>query len=216
MEKHRKVLDECVKKVLNEKRAAGHSNSLLDMLVADEKLNYEEVSATLVAFIVLGFDRLSTATCFALKELSRDKKTFNTIRQEIGDKRLNTFETLKSIKMLESFLSETHRLPTIFKHTTVGIPLNGFFIPPDTSVLLYVQGTGRDPQRLKNPDSCDASCKNLSVDGYQMDVPMMLTAVFICFFVRNYKFMDQPDNHETAITLMFDNGKPAKTLKGRK
>lgn len=188
MEKHRKVLDGCVREVLNKKRAT--NSTLLDMLVANEELTYEQVSATVVAFIVLGFDRLSIATCLALRELSRDKKLVEQFQKT---------DSIESMKPLESFLSECHRLhpttPIISKHITKGVPLDRFFIPPDTSCLLF--DTGRDQQRFKDADNFDVN-QNLS---NRMNVPMMLTAAVISSLVRKYKLMTDKVGGGLALRL---------------
>jgi cytochrome P450 len=206
MEKHRKLLDGCVRKVLNEKRAT--KSSLLDMLVAEE-LSYEEVSATVVAFIVLGFDRLSTATCAALTEASRDRKQLEQFRAV-------SFESIESLKPLESFMSECHRrhppTPIIAKHISQGVPLNGFFIPPQTSCLLLF-GAGRD--QLKDPDNFDTD-RNLSqAFGYRMDVPMMLTAIVTASLTRHKLMMDKSDKVE-GIALLLGKEKTEASVKARK
>jgi cytochrome P450 len=84
VEKHKKALAKCVKKVLDEKRAANWEKSrttqcLLDELMTIERFSEEEIATTLEAFIVLGYDRLSASTCSALLELSQREKVQETI-----------------------------------------------------------------------------------------------------------------------------------------
>lgn len=198
MENYRKTLNECVKKVLNKKRAATNWERsrdflcLLDMFVEDERMSHEEIAANLEAFIVLGYDRLSASTCFALTELSQQEKVQETIQREV-ERPMDSLKALKSMKTLESFLLESHRLhpatSIISKYVTEGIPLSGFFIPPETSILLFLYGTGRDPQRFDNPETFELNRKQQSEKfENEMDVPMMITVCLVGNLVRNYQF----------------------------
>lgn len=185
--KHRSVLAERVRKVLNEKR----ESCLLDALLADERLSQDEVEATVVGFIVLGYDRLASMVCLALLQLSK-----------CGDVQESA---------LENILLETQRLhpatSVVGKWITEGVALNGCFIPPNTSVLLYLHGTGRDVQRFENPDQFDINRTNLAetfgASRHETNVPMTVMKVLLGNLVRKYRLSAGKDvaGIDSGLTL---------------
>lgn len=183
------VLTECVKKVLNEKRAerSRETRCLMDVLVANEELSENTIASTLVAYIVLGYDRVSSATTFALMELSKQSEAQETIHRQAK---------VNSSEMLDNFVLETQRLypstSVIIKWITEGVPLNGYFIPPNSSLLIYLNGTGRDEARFLNPDEFDVSRKNLQSDTFgenrsENSLPTTLMKVILGNVVKKHQ-----------------------------
>lgn len=175
--KHRNVLTERVRKVLNEKR----ESCLLDALLAYEGLSRDDVESTVSGFIVMGYDRLASAVCSALMQLAKNDSIQEKLHREP--------------KSLENFLLETQRLhpavSVISKFIEEGVPLNGYFIPPNTSVLLYLHGTGRDVQRFQSPDQFDMNRKNLAetfgASKHETNVPMTVMKALLGNLVRKYQ-----------------------------
>ena len=210
IEKCLSVLTQCVKKVLNEKRdeSVRDQGCLLDALLTSGMLSQDEIVSTLVGFIVLGYDRLSSTTCFALSEFAEKSQIQDEIHREI---KLSSMEAVNSMTTLDCFLSETHRLypatSVVTKWITQGIPLNGFFIPPNSSVILYLHGTGRDEQRFQSPDKFDINRRNLHniFEGkrYEFNLPMMVMKILLGNLVKKYRFGTEKDKVEigSGITL---------------
>lgn len=142
VEKLHNVFAQCVTRALSERREAEgkHVTCLLDALAASETLSHEEIVSTVVSFIVLGYDRVSSASHLALKELSKQTKTQQAIGKEIKQ---HTLEHPESLKSFDQFLLDSSVLrPETFcflKWITIGVPLNGFFIPPNASVLFCLR-----------------------------------------------------------------------------
>lgn len=196
--KQQNVLTQCVKKILNEKRVRNSRDvsCLLDVLVTNEELSQDEIAATVVGFIVLGFDRLASTTCFALIELSKQVEAQEKIRREIGENfPIESQAAIKSLKSLGSFLLETHRLypaaSVIAKWITEGVALSGFFIPPNSSILLYLSGTARDAQRFSNPEKFDTNRRHLNetfgASSHENNMPMTVMKVLVGNLVKNYQ-----------------------------
>jgi cytochrome P450 len=198
--RHQNVIIQCVKKVLNERREKIRSNDdascLLDALLAYEDLCDEKIASTVAGFILMGFDRLASTTCFALLELSKQFEVQMKISREIdGNVQIASLEAVKSMKVLENFLLETQRLypatSVVSKWITEGIALNGYFVPQNTSVLLYLNGTGRDYQRFNNPDQFDVTRKNLAEtfgsNQTDFDVPMAVMKVLVGNLLKKYQ-----------------------------
>lgn len=197
--KCRNAFIECVKKVLNEKRASSARDEccFLDVLVAGEGLSESAIASTLLAFIVLGYDRLSSATCFAMKELSKQRDVADKIRNEVVQySPVDSQQKLKGLVRLDSFLLESHRLnpavSIVSKWITTGVPLNGYFVPPNSSVFLYLNGTGREPQRFKAPETFDMNRSNLSDTfggkKHEFSLPMTLTKLLVGNLVTKCRF----------------------------
>lgn len=181
--KHRNVLAERVRKVLNEKR----ESCLLDALLTREGLSQDEVESTVSGFIVLGYDRLASTLCFAIMQLSQNLEAQERIYRE--------FTKNHGSEALQSFMLEVQRLfpatPVISKFINEGVALNGYFIPPNTSVLLYLSGTGRDVHRFQLPDQFDMNRKNLAesfgASRLEKNVPMTVMTVLLGNLVRKYQ-----------------------------
>lgn len=183
------VLTRCVKKVLNEKRAEGtrETSCLMDVLVSSEEFDENTIASTLSAFIVLGYDRLSSATTFALMELSKQTEAQETIYRQAK---------VNSSEMLDNFVLETQRLypstSVIIKWISEGVPLNGYFIPPESSLLIYLNGTGRDANRFLNPDDFDVSRKNLQIGIFggnlsEISLPTTIMKVVLGIIVKKFQ-----------------------------
>lgn len=204
------VLTQCVMKVLNEKRdeSVRDQGCLLDTFVASAVLTQDEIVSTLVGFILLGYDRLAATTCFALSELSRRSQIQEKIHREIN---VNSIEAMNSLTTLDCFLQETHRLypatSVVTKWITQGIPLNGFFIPPSSSIILYLHGTGRDEQRFACPDNFDMNRKNLfntfGEKTHKPNLPMMVMKALLGNLLKQYRLRQEKKNIEigSGITL---------------
>ncbi|CRL08036.1 CLUMA_CG020963, isoform A [Clunio marinus] len=208
MLKQKSILTEWVKMVLQTKRDNRDQNvsCLLDALVANRSLTQDEIVSTIVGFIVLGYDRLASATCSALLELSKQVEVQEKIRKEI---RNNAIISTNTSQLLETFLMETQRLypsvSVVNKWITVGIPLNGFFIPPNSSVLLYLYGIGHDAQRFSNPDECDIYRMNLAetygINRHEFSMPMTVIKVLVGNLLKKYQLREGKDKVEIGSGL---------------
>jgi cytochrome P450 len=196
VEKLHSVFTQCVRKTLSARRDVDgqHVSCLLDALTATEALSPDEIVSTIVSFIVLGYNRVSTASCSALKELTKQSKSQQIIQKEIMQ---HTLERPSSLGSFERFLLETLRLypATAYfsKWITEGVPLNGFFIPPNSSVLVYLRGTALDAQ-IKNPEKFDMDRANpLGNFGDEIlvnNLPMTLVKGLVGNVVQKYQLKE--------------------------
>lgn len=217
---YRNVLTQRVKKVLNEKRdkSTRQQSCLLDVLVAGKRLSPEEIASTLVGFIVLGYDRLASTTCFALLEISKHSEIQEGIYNEILKAPLDTTNSL-----LDNFLLETQRFypatSVIKKWITEGVPLNGFFIPPNSSVLLYLNGTSRDVQRFEIPDEFDTHRKNLSDTfggrRHEANFPMTVMKVLLGNLVKKYQLRMEKETVDIGIGITLRSNQVRVNLRAR-
>lgn len=190
---HRNVLTERVRKVLNEKR----ESCLLDALLAYEGLSRDDVESTVSGFIVLGYDRLASTVCSAMMQLAMSEATQEQLHRDPTS--------------LENFLLETQRLypaiTVISKWISEGVALNGYFIPPNTSTLLYLHGTGRDVHRFQSPDQFDMNRKNLAetfgASRHETNVPMTVMKALLGNLVRKYQLRMGKDDIriDSGLTL---------------
>lgn len=204
------VFTQNVKQVLNEKRdeRARDQGYLLDALLTSETLSQDEIVSTLVGFIVLGYDRLSSSTCLALTELSKQSQIQEKIHREI---KVNSVEAVNSLTMLDCFLQEAQRLypatSLVTKRISQGIPLSGFFIPPNSSVILYLHEIGREAERFQNPNKFDMNRKNLcdtfGGKSYKPNLPMTIMKILLGYLIKNYRLSTDKKNAEigSGITL---------------
>lgn len=193
------VFTRYVRKVLNEKRdkRARVVSCLLDVLVDYRELSDDEIMSTLVGFIVLGYDRLSSAIFFALLEFSRQKfKAQGKFLREIeGNQPIDSTEKLNKLMTLDNFLIGVQRLypgpSAVIKWIPLGIPLNGFFLPPNSSILLYLRGTGRGSQDTWKDDSFFTAQASLSdIFGgrrHEINLPMTVMKVLMGNLVKRYQ-----------------------------
>lgn len=199
VDKCRNEFAELLRQALNEKRdkRVGGVKCLLDFLLDDGKLSQEEIVSTLAGFIILGYDRLSSSTCLALIELARNTNIQQQIRKEIKV----PIESTQPMKSLENFILQTQRahpaVPVMSKRITEGIPLRGFFIPPDSSVLLYLEGMGRDAKRF--PDS-NGNRENLGDtfggQRHELNLPMTVMKAVLGNLIAKYRLEMEKENVE--------------------
>lgn len=192
---YRKTFVECVQKVIDERRDS-NINCLLDVLLADEELSQTEIVSTVIGFIVLGYDRLSSSTCLALADLASRSEIQKIVREEIKQN-----ESKKS-PLLESLILESQRLrpavPLIAKWMTVGVPLVGFYIPPESSVFLYLSGTSRDANQYPKPDNFDINRTNLSEQRNEKSLSTTITKAVVESLVTKYRLKVDNENVEVG------------------
>lgn len=206
------VLTQCVKKALDEKRAgdACGSSCLLDVLLSCEGLGQDEIVSTIVGFVILGYDRLASTAGFALMELAKQSEAQEKIRKEVEQRfPLGTIQATTSVKSLEAFLLETQRLypatSVISKWVTEGVPLNGYFVPPNSSVMFYLQGTSREAQRFNSPDKFDVNRHNLNEifgpNRHELNMPMTVMKVLVGNLVKKYQLRAEKGDVEIGSGL---------------
>lgn len=196
--KCQRVYTQCVETILNEKRdeIAQAPSCLLDALISRDEVTVEEISATLLGFIVLGYDRLSTAVCSSFAEIARHKEIRTTVCNEINENHpIDSTEKVDKLMSLHKLLLEMQRLhPSpayITKWIETGVPLNGFFLPPCSSILLYLNGVGRD-QRFQHPDNFSLTRQD-AIDTFggrrqEFDFPLTVMKVLLGNLLKSYQF----------------------------
>lgn len=209
--KYRNVFAKFLQRVL-EKRDKGdrNVNCLLDVLLADGELSQEEIMSTLVGFIVLGYDRLSSSTCLVLVKIARSMDLQQKLREDIKLS-IEFPGAEKRMLSLGKLIFETQRLhpavPVLSKWITEGIPLNGFFIPPETSVFLYLEGTSRATEHFSNLDKFDENRKHLSdtFDGQRQNLPMTVMKAVLGNLVAKYQLGIEEEDVEMGcgVSLRF-------------
>lgn len=161
--------------------------SLLDTL-KQENLNDDQCYATTAAFIVLGYDRLATSVTCALMELSKSQENTKIILNEIKSNNSENGIKLNALSSLNELLTETQRFhpatSIISKWITDCVPLNGYFIPPNTSVLIYLYGTGRINT---NTDKFDMMRRDqLDIYGGVDSLPMTITKAIVAHVINSF------------------------------
>jgi cytochrome P450 len=211
VEKLRSVFTQCVRKTLSARRDEDgrHVSCLLDELTAREALSPDEIVSTIVSFIVLGYDRVSSASCVALLSLTKQPSLQQVIQKEI---RQHTLDCSKSLRSFDHFLLESQRLypatSCISKWIKEGVPLDGFFIPPNSSVFVYLRGTGLIAQsensELLNLDRASSYRNSEEINTNYL--PMTLVKALVGIIVQNYQLK------EDKFTADIRFGVPTKVL----
>ncbi|XP_026686021.1 cytochrome P450 6a22-like, partial [Diaphorina citri] len=138
-----------------------------NLLVAEQDITEELITAQCFVFFIAGFDTSSTVLTFSLYELAKNKSIQSTLRKEINDTKAKyggelTYESYDEMPLLDRVIKESLRMYTplgqldritgrsyqlpntdivIDKGTKMFIPLYGLHHDPEIYPTLEIQGT---------------------------------------------------------------------------
>lgn len=123
--------------------------------------NYGEfdIPGFISSFVVLGYDRLATGLSLVINEMAKNPKNHP------GDAENLIFDVLK----------RQPAVPVIHKYVNDGIALKGRFIPPQTNVLIYLDGS----------DACTKLLENSSAEN---SMATSILKIFIENFLEKFNF----------------------------
>jgi cytochrome P450 len=125
------------------------------------RVQYPQINAIsiITSFITLGYDRFSVAFTSMIMELAKDEDLIENLFREIKSHNRNFMKCENLNKFLVENLPMHPTITVIDKIPTTGIPLNGYFIPPGTNCLLYLENAETYGKLMKNFD--DSMTMNL-------------------------------------------------------
>ncbi|KAF6156802.1 hypothetical protein GIB67_033271 [Kingdonia uniflora] len=154
------IIDEHISKTQEDDSKQDFLDLLLRVQV-DINLTRENIKGLLLDMFLGGTETTATAIEWVMAELARKpsalKKTQEEVRRVVGLKSKVCEEEIDQMEYLKYVIKETLRLhapvptgvPRVSdKHTTV----NGYDIPPNTTVLINIWAIQRDPDVWDNPD----------------------------------------------------------------
>lgn len=163
---------------------AAHLASTADKAVAYSV--YDDILAScpgtdpvplIATFILLGFDRFSIAFTNLLMELAQDSQLQDEICQEIREHQRYFLKSDKLTNFVQQQLPAHPIISAVTKSLPTAVPLNGFFIPPENGVLLFLNNL--DSHRKLMEDSMAA---------FDDCLTMNLMRIFVGEFVVRFKF----------------------------
>ncbi|CAH8389013.1 unnamed protein product [Eruca vesicaria subsp. sativa] len=138
------------------------------------KLNIDNVKAVLMDVFLAGIDTSAITLIWTMTELARNPRVMKKVQEEIRttlgtEKKIITEEDLNKVDYLQLIIKETFRLhppvPLIVRQTISHVKIQGYDIPPKTTVQINVFTIGRDPKRWTDPeDFIPERFANSSVD----------------------------------------------------
>jgi cytochrome P450 len=132
----------------------------------------EDSAALIAAFIILGYDRFSSIFTILVKEIAKNGHLQDEIQQEIKASGRKFLQSQKLSNFINEMMKNHPVTPVVKKSLEFGVPLNGFFIPPNTNVFLYL-----------------AEChKDFINDANKETMSNYLMRIFIGEFIVRFKF----------------------------
>jgi len=155
------------RKIISESGSDYEPKDILDMLVMghdseDGILGDRQLIHNLNTFFIAGHETTAGAVSSALHLLAdhpdHQQKVFDEIIRVCGYD-APTYDQLKEMDYLHNCLKETLRLfppaPVMVRKAKQDIVVNGFNIPKDSTLGLWVYTIHRDPKYWENPDTFD-------------------------------------------------------------
>lgn len=149
--------NELISKIIAGNAEKSTVKSLHDVLAQSER--GIDIPGFIASFIVLGYDRMATALNSAIYEMAKNPKIYS------GDAEKLLFEVLK----------RKSAVPVVYKFANEGIAINGCFIPPETNVLIYLDGS----------NACTKLLENSSTES---SVVTSILKLFIDIFLQKFSF----------------------------
>lgn len=134
-------------------------------------------SPLIETFVLLGYDRFSIAFTNMIIELSKNSELQDEICSEIREHQRNFIKSAKLHKFLMEQLPTHPIMPVVTKTTQAGVPLTGYFIPPNTGVLLYLENLESHGKLMEN-----------SMSKFDECMTMNLMKIFVGEFIVRFKF----------------------------
>ncbi|KAI4358004.1 hypothetical protein L6164_001913 [Bauhinia variegata] len=162
----RKEVIAILEEVLAKRRASSTTyDDILDQLLRNEayKLSDEEIIDQIITILYSGYETVSTTTMMAVKYLHDHPRALQAIRDEHfaiqqskkQDEQVNWDDYKINMTFTRAVIFETLRLATVvngfLRKTTTDVQLNGFTIPKDWRVYVYIREINYDPILYAEP-----------------------------------------------------------------
>ncbi|KAL7092451.1 hypothetical protein ACP275_12G165400 [Erythranthe tilingii] len=169
-----KDLDEFFEALIDEnlvrtrvKSVTNYNPNILDLLIQlkeDEScsidLTWDNVKATLMDIFVAGTDTGTATIVWTMTALMQNptamKKLQKEIRDLVGGKGKVNEDDIPNIPYLKAVIKEALRLyppaPLLLRQTLEKINIEGYTIPPKTSIFINAWAIARDPEHWENPN----------------------------------------------------------------
>lgn len=164
--KERKVLDEIIYGIINERRKTGPKNGdLLDMLMASK---YEDTGEHMpdnllrdevMTIFLAGHETTAAALAWTFYLISQNEEVYKKLKKEINDVVGTgeiTFQHMQQLKYSKACLNESMRLfPPVWaigRRALEDNMVGDYLIKKDTDILISPYIVHRDPQYWSNPD----------------------------------------------------------------
>ncbi|KAG5666535.1 hypothetical protein PVAND_014555 [Polypedilum vanderplanki] len=149
--------------------------------VLKQQNSHIDAATFITIFIILGYDRFSVAFTSLILELAIDSELQEELCKEIRENK-RYFMTCKNLeKFLIAKMVKIPVTPIAVKRIKNGIPLKGFFIPPNVDVLLFLQNIDTYGQLIKEMNE---------------NMTMSLMKLFVGEFVVRCKFQFEKEKNE--------------------
>ncbi|KAJ3656430.1 hypothetical protein Zmor_015510 [Zophobas morio] len=131
-------------------------------ILHDDVLSISELREEVDTFMFEGHDTTASGICFALYCLADhpevQEKVFQEQKEIFEDWKNpeTTYSDLQKMKYLECVLKETLRLypsvPVIGRYTTEEMNFDGYVIPKNTNIVIFIYGLHRNPDYFPEPE----------------------------------------------------------------
>ncbi|KAJ3656432.1 hypothetical protein Zmor_015512 [Zophobas morio] len=148
--------------VRNDEKKTAFLDALLKFFQKDDYLSISEIREEVDTFMFEGHDTTASGISFALYCLADhpevQEKVFQEQKEIFGDRKkpATTYSDLQQMKYLECVLKETLRLypsvPVIGRHTTEEINFDGYVIPKNTNIVIFIYGLHRNQDYFPEPE----------------------------------------------------------------
>uniref|UniRef100_A0A1J3J6H8 Cytochrome P450 71B2 n=1 Tax=Noccaea caerulescens TaxID=107243 RepID=A0A1J3J6H8_NOCCA len=138
------------------------------------KLSNDNIKAVLMDVFLAGIDTSVITMVWTMTELARNPKVMKKVQEEIRttlgtEKKTITEQDLNKVDYLQLIIKESFRLhppvPVVTRKTMSHVKIQGYDIPPETTVQINVWTIGRDPKRWTDPeDFIPERFNNSSID----------------------------------------------------
>ncbi|KAJ3656428.1 hypothetical protein Zmor_015508 [Zophobas morio] len=150
------------RRVKNDEKRTAFLDLLLKFSEKEDVLSVSELREEVDTFMFEGHDTTASGICFALYCLADhpevQEKVFQEQKEIFGDRKnpVTTYSDLQQMKYLECVLKETLRLypsvPVIGRYTTEEIHFDGYVIPKNTNIAIFIYGLHRNPDYFPEPE----------------------------------------------------------------
>ncbi|GMN42030.1 hypothetical protein TIFTF001_011243 [Ficus carica] len=164
----RKNIKRFLMQIMEERRASGSQNDMLDRILESEENNYnlsdEEIIDQIITILYSSFETVSTTSMMAIKYLHDNPRALQELREEHFAIRRRKreeepidWDDYKSMSFTRAVIFETSRLASVvcgmMRKIAADMELNGFLFPKGWKVYLFTRETNFDPVIYPEPST---------------------------------------------------------------
>ncbi|XP_024018327.1 cytochrome P450 85A [Morus notabilis] len=163
----RRSIERLLMQIMEERRASGSQNDMLDRILRDEENNHnlidEEIIDQIITILYSSFETVSTTSMMAIKYLHDNPRALQELREEhLAIRRRKKEEEpiiwddyKKSMSFTRAVIFETSRLACVvcgmMRKIASDMDLNGFVFPKGWKVYLFTRETNFNPFLYPEP-----------------------------------------------------------------